>query len=100
MKGTTPSYRESRLNPGKKWKEERKYQIQRKGGKTGNILLKPDETTGVEDEGAKRNRRDSSQRATSSLRENLRSERVTDRRRRTRKHPETEEVIAQMKNVQ
>ena len=34
------------------------------------------------------------------LRENLRSERVTELRKRTLKHPETEEVAAQTKNVQ
>ena len=89
MKGTTPTNREGGPNPGKKRKVKRKFRIHRQGGKTGNNLPKPDETTGVEDEGAKRNRRDSSHRASLSLREKLRSERVTDRRRKTLKHPQT-----------
>ena len=51
MKGTTPTDREGGPNPGKKRKEERKYRIQRQGGKTGNILPKPDETTRVKTKG-------------------------------------------------
>ena len=70
MEGTTPTNRESGTNPGRKTKEEKEPRIQ-KVIKTREHPTKSDETTGGEYERAKRNRRDSSQRATPSLREIL-----------------------------
>ena len=53
MKGTTPTKIEDGTKPGKRGRK-RENSGYRDKEETGNILLKPDKTTGVDDEGARK----------------------------------------------